>query len=432
MSAQVPLRLPGHPDAERESGVGLYVHIPFCETKCPYCDFNTYSCIESLIPAYVDALCAELTRWGSLVGRLDISTVFFGGGTPSYVPGADIARVVGTYRAAFNVAPTAETTLESNPGDVTAKKLAAWREAGINRLSIGVQSFDDTLLKMLGRRHTASEAEAAFLASRAGGFDNVSLDLMFGLPRQTLTQWQSTLERTIALGPEHISAYGLQLEHGTPLESDVRRGVMPAPDDDLAADMYVLADELLAGAGYSQYEVSNWAKPGRPSRHNLSYWHCAPYLGVGPGAHSSLHGLRFSNMRSPKLYIAAAQNDAPPAGANTGQDAIRLMREHGPVDFVEVTTPNLAIAETLMMGLRLNSGLDFESFRARHGHSVVDLFSPEMSELSKSGLLQIKGSSLSLTPKGRLLGNEVFRKFVEAAERLDLGSFNAAKSRRGS
>ena len=219
-------------DQFKAETISLYIHIPFCETKCPYCDFNTYAGIEPLIPEYVDALIKEARFWGDSLSRHHspaVSTVFFGGGTPSYVPPGDIARILNEVRSVFHLSTTAEITLESNPGDIEAERVEAWLKAGINRLSIGVQSLDDGLLQLLGRRHTAREALDAHRAARNGGLTNINLDLMYGLPHQTLDQWRSTLEEALEDRPEHISMYGLTLEEGTPLEASVRQGKVPRP-----------------------------------------------------------------------------------------------------------------------------------------------------------------------------------------------------------
>ncbi|MSQ08678.1 MAG: radical SAM family heme chaperone HemW [Dehalococcoidia bacterium] len=409
---------PWAPGTER--GIGLYVHIPFCETKCPYCDFNTYSGIEALIPTYMAALRAETARWGDLLGHPRVRTVFFGGGTPSYVPGAEMTAIIAAYQSAFDVMQDAEVTLEANPGDVTVEKLATWLKAGVNRLSMGVQSFDDALLKMLGRRHTAQQAEIAYGMAREAGFTNMSLDLMFGLPEQTLAQWQESVERVVSLGSEHLSLYGLQLEHGTPLEAAVRTGRLPEPDQDLAADMYQFAVERLAAAGYLGYEISNWAKPGLESRHNLMYWRCESYLGLGPGAHSSMFGVRFADIKSPRGYVAAVRGMAgarPESGPPlTGRDIVFEMKAHGPVDFIEETTEPMARAEFLMMGLRLAEGIQESDFRTRFGAGLNESFAGVISGLTDDGLLKSDQQGIRLTPRGRLLGNEAFRRFVEAAE----------------
>jgi oxygen-independent coproporphyrinogen-3 oxidase len=416
--------------------LGLYVHIPFCETKCPYCDFNTYAGIEKLIPVYVDALCEELRRWGEVLIGWEATTIFFGGGTPSYLPASDLHRVMDALTGEFPL-PTgeqaAEITMEANPGDVTLERAENWLSAGFNRISMGVQSFDDGLLKLLGRRHNAAQAVESFQLLRDAGFENRSLDLMFGLPEQSIAQWQDSLDRGMALEPDHVSLYGLQLEVGTPLEADVRMGRTGRPDDDLAADMYLAAEETLGGAGFRHYEISNWALLGRESRHNLVYWRNGPYLGVGPGAHSSLFGYRFANMKSPRWYIRSlglepddesivgnlAITGSPPRQMElpeSGPCELRKMVERGPVDFVEETTPQLDLAETMMMGLRLDSGVSEADFMARFGSSLRDVFTKEIDALRGEGLLEVDETGIRLSATGRLLGNEVFGRFVAAAE----------------
>ena len=280
-----------HMQSPRGSGLALYVHIPFCESKCPYCDFNTYAGIEALMPPYVAALAREVEQWGAWLGRPTLASVFFGGGTPSYLPPNDLRRLMDAVRSAFDLQDDAEATAEANPGDCTPERLLAMRRAGFNRISIGVQSFDDAELAMLGRRHDAERAAQAVRDARKAGFDNLSLDLMFGLPEQSVATWARSVEEAIRLQTDHLSAYALTLESGTPLEADVRFGRTPEPDPDLAADMYLRAQTVLAAAGLQQYEISNWAAPGRESTHNLAYWRGRPYLGVGPGAHSYLYGV---------------------------------------------------------------------------------------------------------------------------------------------
>ena len=297
----------------RDTGISLYVHVPFCQTKCPYCDFNTYQGIEGLRGPFVDALVGEIAAWGRALNGPPVNTVFFGGGTPSYLPDGDLGRIMEAVGEAFDIRPDAEITVEANPGDLTSDKAASLLSQGINRISIGVQSLDNDLLNLLGRRHDADGAMAAYRTVRAAGFDNVNLDLIYGLPRQSLEQWQDTLLRLAELGPSHISLYALTVEEGTPLHRWVERGEVPHPDADLAADMYHYARELLGGRGYHHYEISNWSRPGPESkldlasRHNLAYWRNLPYLGVGPGAHSCLGGYRFWDMDPPRGYVAAAR-----------------------------------------------------------------------------------------------------------------------------
>ena len=392
-----------------DSGIGLYLHVPFCQTKCPYCDFNTYSGIEQQIPGYVRALEAELEGWGSLLERPPVRTIFLGGGTPSYLPAEYIRDIMAIIKRSFKLESSAEITMECNPGDVTSKNAAFWLAAGINRISMGVQSFDDGLLTLLGRRHTALEAKQAFKTLRGAGFENQSLDLIYGLPYQTVEQWSDTLKQTIALNPDHVSLYGLQIEQGTPLAVDVEAGKYPVPDDDLAADMYEEAQRQLAVNGFQQYEISNWGKEGFESRHNLIYWMNEPYLGVGPGAHSWLVGQRFANLKSPRRYVTVVGNDYKLQGA----DPVATMHTPaGPVDQVDITTPAVDIAETMMMGMRLNKGVSYKRFEERFGIGMDIVFPKEISRLLGLELIEVTDDAVRLTERGRLLGNEVFAEFI--------------------
>lgn len=388
--------------------ISLYVHIPFCETKCPYCDFNTYAAIEPLMPAYIAALHAEIALWGKLLGSPQVHTVFFGGGTPSYLPAQDIRRTMGTIRSAFSLTPDAEITLEANPGDFSGDKLAAYLDCGINRLSIGVQSFDDDLLKTLGRRHNSADAAQAYRQAAEAGFDNISIDLMYGLPYQGVKQWQDTLAHARELAPPHISMYCLTLEGGTPMERWVEQGSMPEPDADLAADMYLMAQDAMRDAGYRHYEISNWALNGRRSVHNLTYWRNEPYLGVGPGAHSYIGGYRFSAIRPPREYIRRMQSapvrdcDAP-IGTRIGGIPV--------VEDIEQIEAPLEMAETMMMGLRLDEGIAIAEFGERFGAPPSDFYADTLDELERLGLLHTRDGAIRLTHRGRMLGNEVFSRF---------------------
>ena len=427
--------------------IALYLHVPFCETKCPYCDFNTYAAIESLMPGYVSALANEIEQWGSWLGHPQLSSLFFGGGTPSYLPTRDIKRLMRAVRSSFDLPDDAEATLEANPGDCTRERLQAVRSAGINRLSIGVQSFDDNELRLLGRRHSAEQASAAISAARTAGFDNLSIDLMFGLPYQFASTWEHTVHEAVAHAPEHVSAYALTLEGGTPMEADVTQGHLPEPDADLAAEMYLLAQRTLTAAGYEQYEISNWSKPGQASRHNLTYWLNRPYLGVGPGAHGFVkpnrssgesrelqlgggsrtsntparspqlknadlppHGVRFATVRAPRAYIERAT-----AWRAEGPLTAATLREAGAVDSVEEIDEPTAAAETMMMGLRLNDGVSDAAFRERFGRGITERFPTAVDECVELGLVEWSEDRLRLTEEARLLGNEAFRRFVAAA-----------------
>ena len=395
--------------------LALYVHIPFCESKCPYCDFNAYAGAESLMTAYSDALAIEIERWGAWLGAPPLASVFFGGGTPSYLPTRDLDRLTQAVRRAFRLPDDAESTIEANPGDCSLERLTAMRRAGFNRVSIGAQSFDDAELRILGRRHDARRAAQAVGDARSAGFARVSLDLMFGLPDQRASDWERTLERAVALQPDHVSAYALTLEPGTPMESAVRLGQTPAPDPDLAAEMYLLAQRTLGGAGFVQYEISNWARPGRESAHNLAYWRCLPYLGVGPGAHSYLYGgdalgpfgVRLANAKPPRAYIERVNAWTP-----RGAVAPASLASAGAVDSCLPVARRDAMAETMMMGLRLNAGVPDSAFRARFGESIAEAFPGPVAECADLGLLEWADGSLRLTERGRLLGNEAFARFV--------------------
>lgn len=390
--------------------MALYVHIPFCETKCPYCDFNTYAKIEPLIPGYLSALVAEIEMWGSMLGKPSVCTVFFGGGTPSYIPADDIARLTAAIRRSFDIDDGAEITLEANPGDCNAAKLASYQDIGINRVSIGMQSFDDDLLRLLGRRHSAAEAVSAYRTAQDAGFDNMSIDVMYGLPYQTLDSWMRTLGQAANLRPQHISLYALTLEGGTPMERSVTAGRLPTPDPDLAADMYELAEDELGAAGYRHYEISNWAMEGRQSLHNLAYWRNEPYLGVGPGAHSSLGGHRFSNLNPPREYIRRLEDHgAPPIATGGRDDDIAAAIKSSPVvDFVEVIDRRTEMAETMMLGLRLDVGISIREFESRFGESPSTLYEGELEEVALAGLVEMIDGRIRLTAKGRFLSNEVF------------------------
>lgn len=377
--------------------LSLYLHVPFCDVKCGYCDFNSYAGLESLVPAYTEALLEEIRRWSPHVRGYAVHTVFFGGGTPSLLPLHELERILAALRDAFALIPDPEVSLEANPGTVDEPYLRGLRALGVNRLSLGVQSFHDDELAALDRIHTAAEAEAAFRAARAAGFDNVNLDLIFGLPGQTLERWAANVRRALALRPEHLSLYALTVEEGTPLAAQVRRGAVPAPDPDLQADMYELADGLLTEHGYVQYEISNWSLPGRRCRHNLTYWENRPYLGLGPGAHSCFGGRRFAVVRSPRAYIRALA-----AGGNGMPQ----------VEWEEPLDPATEMAETMLLGLRLADGVSLTAFRDRFGVALLDVYADAVRELTDLGVLALAGGRLRLTASGRLLANEAFLRFL--------------------
>ena len=393
-------------------GLGLYIHTPFCQTKCPYCDFNTYQGIEAQMGGYREAVIGELRLWGRALGRPAARTVFFGGGTPSYLPEGDIAAIFEAAADAFAIDAGAEVTIEANPGDLNAAACRGLLRQGVNRLSIGVQSLDNGLLRLLGRRHSAAEAVEAFRAARDAGFGNVNLDLMYGLPHQTLAQWEDTITGLAALAPEHISLYALTLEDGTPMRRWAEQGKIPEPDPDLAADMYDLARRVLSGAGYRHYEISNWARPGYESRHNLIYWRNEPYLGAGPGAHSRLGQYRFWTALSPRDYARrAAEWRQADAGRWRGFGEAEL-RQARTVDGWEYINADTAAAETMFLGLRLLDGLHLPGASAAVGQDLVARYRGEIEELVDLGLLQRDGDTIRLPESACLIANQVFTRFL--------------------
>lgn len=394
------------------NGIALYIHIPFCETKCPYCDFNTYAGINHLIPSYMDALCTELRVWASALNHPRVNTVFLGGGTPSMLSPTQMDSLLSLIRTEFAVQPDAEVSAEVNPDDVTLEKMTGFREAGFNRISMGAQSFFDPELQLLGRRHDVTQSLKAFESIQRAGITNISMDLMYGLPHQSIESLKRNIEGVITTSPQHISAYALTLEPETPMAQRVAKGNLPEQDPDLAADMYEWTSKALAKAGYQNYEISNWALPGRESRHNITYWHNLPYLGVGPGAHSFLGGYRFANGKSPVTYMAKVNAwGTPPADLET------LLRENpGYVEDIEPMDAQTEMADSLIMGLRLAKGIRNSDFRARFGLNLHEAYGEAIKETISLGLLKSNGmwpeATIQLTERGKLLANEAFVRFL--------------------
>ncbi len=396
----------------------LYFHIPFCRHRCAYCDFNTYAGKDALIPAYTDALRREIKLVGEGAGKkVHARTVFFGGGTPTLLSVPQLASILQDVREAFDLHPRAEISLEANPGTISPKYLQDLRKIGFNRLSLGVQSAHPDELRMLERIHSYGDVVAAASAARKAGFANLSFDLIFGLPEQSLARWQESVKLTMGLRPEHLSLYALTIEEGTPFGHWADKGILPLPDPDLAAEMYEWAGEYLAGQGYGQYEISNWAKEGFECAHNLQYWRNLPYLGFGAGAHGYAAGIRYANAARIKDYVARLLSETrtkfPLSPAAVSEEAI---------------TSEVAMQEHLMMGLRLTrEGVAYEAFQARYGQALDDVFAKEIAELTRYGLLEVVNlktsevsqsasevltKALRLTPQARLLGNQVFLRFV--------------------
>lgn len=386
-------------------GLAIYLHIPFCQSKCTYCAFNTYTRLETLIPAFVQALVTEIMLVGQGNPYAAVDTVFLGGGTPSLLTPKQMGQILDAICQNFPVSEDVEISFEANPNDISYAYMRAVRDLGVNRVSIGMQSANDNELKLFARRHNNDDVAQAVLAARRAGFDNLNLDLIYGLPHQKLDDWAWTVEQMLVLQPEHVSMYALGVETGTPMHDWVRTGQLPAPDDDLAADMYDLASERLAQDGLMQYEISNWSRPGFECRHNLQYWRNLPYVGLGPGAHGYAGGVRYVTLLAPQRYIKVMM-DASVAVAfphtPATEEAVVVDREN-------------EIAETLIMGLRLvREGIRRQTFRDRFGCDVLDIHGDAIRRHERNGLLAVDEQAVCLTDKGRLLSNVVFRDLVTA------------------
>ncbi|HEX9036112.1 MAG TPA: radical SAM family heme chaperone HemW [Ktedonobacterales bacterium] len=393
--------------------VSLYLHIPFCHAKCHYCDFNSYAGMLGLREEYVAALRDEILLAGRRARRGNgeprrCRTVFFGGGTPSLLTPAQIGDLLAATRAAFALDPDAEVTMEANPGALEYSQLDAVHAAGVTRLSMGAQSFDPALLRWMGRIHSPAEITTAFRAARSAGFTNVSLDFIFALPGQTQVVWLETLERAMDLGPDHLSLYNLIVEEGTPLFMWVERGTVREVDEDAAADMYEAAQERLAQAGYLQYEISNWARPGHACAHNLTYWRNLPWIGLGAGGASFYAGQRFTETRPIREYIAGVR--ATLAAARTNGDAESLPA--AAIASREEISRTMEMGETAMLGLRLTEGISLEAFAVRYSVGFWETFGARLAEFRALGLIEEAEGRARLTPRGRMVGNEIFARVL--------------------
>jgi oxygen-independent coproporphyrinogen-3 oxidase len=375
--------------------LSLYIHIPFCQRKCHYCSFVSYAGRENDMANYIHALNRELKL--RLPGY-KIRTLYFGGGTPSLLTIEQIESVLATVKSVSDIAKIEELSLEANPGTVDIDYLRALRKTGINRLSLGIQSFDDGELSLLGRIHNTEQARQSIGYAREAGFDNLNLDIICGIPGQSRESFEHTLREAINIKPEHLSLYPLTLEENTPMWHSIRKGKIPPPDADLAADQYELAEKMLDNAGFVHYEISNWAKSGFACRHNLVYWLCRPYIGAGVAAHSYIDGYRLANTPDLDKYLAAfaPEND-------------------NPLNAVEMKEPislDLVLSESIIMGLRLCNGISINALNSRFGINFTDCYHKPLEEMTELGLLEMEDDNLRLTARGRLLGNEVFQRFL--------------------
>jgi oxygen-independent coproporphyrinogen-3 oxidase len=389
---------------------GVYLHIPFCKSRCSYCDFATDVWRSSdAVDRYVDALCREIKCTSPRVSKGDTfnvpdialgharasaketDTIYLGGGTPSLLEAAQVETILTSVFSVFSVAKFSEITIEMNPATVTPEKLAAFRELGINRASFGVQTFNDRDLKLLARGHDANDARQTYRMLRDAEFTNISFDLIAGLPGQTMQDWQHNLNEAIEMSPEHISLYLLEIHESTPLAEQVRSGRRTPIDDELAAEMYEVMLDRLAAAGYEQYEISNFAKPGFESRHNTKYWRLEPVFGFGVSAHSFDGRDRYANERDTAKYVEMIEQDGT---AETYREA-----------------PDIA-SETVFLGLRLQNGINLSVYKTQFGSDLVERYRTELADLRSGGLVDLETGCLRLTDKGKLYSNEVFSVFV--------------------
>ena len=376
---------------------GLYLHIPFCAKRCHYCDFNTYEGQEGLADDYVRALVLDLQQAAAAGAKSvdgGLKSIFFGGGTPSLLKAGQVADILRAVRKQLGLAPGAEVTLEANPGTVDLAKFEALRAAGINRLSFGFQAKQEKHLQALGRIHDAQQSVEAWALARQAGFDNMSLDLMFGLSDQTLEEWQESLAWALALKPDHVSFYGLTIEPGTRFHQWHEQGRLPVPGEELQATMYETGIAAMQAAGLQQYEISNFARSGRASVHNQFYWDNRDTLGLGAGAWTYVDGLRYSRSKMPSAYIAEAR-----AGA-VGRSKAEALQGRD------------ARAEAAFLQLRLNRGVDLGQWRQRYGVDLVEEFGPSLKKSLMAGCLEQADGHLRLTASGRLLANEVFTELL--------------------
>ena len=368
--------------------LGLYIHVPFCKSKCGYCDFNSYAGKEQRAEAYFSALKKEIKAASE--DDVAVDTIYFGGGTPTFVSPRYIAETIETAKEYFEQSSNVEITVECNPGTIDFKGLKELRSAGVNRLSIGLQSADNGCLGALGRIHSFEDFLQCFDAARRAGFENISLDLMYGLPEQTMKEWMHTLSCAVEVGAEHISCYSLKIEEGTPFA----KKELQLPDDDAVADMYDACVEFLRREGYARYEISNFSKPGFESRHNLKYWECKDFLGFGAGAFSSVKGVRFSNVAEIEEYINCVERYGK---ARASEQALS--------DFDKMS-------EFVFLGLRLRDGISEEEFQKRFNLNIDEIFGKQIEKYTKMGFLVRRKGKICFSEKGFFVSNTILADFV--------------------
>lgn len=374
------------------SEAGVYLHIPFCKSRCSYCDFATdVFRSNEIVERYVNALIKEIEKPKTKAQKLKTNSIYFGGGTPSLLSPAQLEKILDAVYKKFSVAENAEITMEMNPATMTIETVRAYRNLGVNRASFGAQTFDDTELKRLGRRHTASDVRETIELLRDAGFTNVSFDLIAGLPRQTLSDWERNLTEALKLKPEHLSLYLLEIHEGTPLAEQIRSKRQPEPDEDLSAEMYELMLEKTAAENYFQYEISNFSLKNFESRHNSKYWTLDAVYGFGVSAHSFDGTHRYANERDTAKYVEMIENAA---------SSVTYREE---ID---------AASEFIFLGLRLARGIDTEKYKKRFGIDILEKYAADLQRLAEAELIEISRNHLKLTRKGMLYSNEVFSVFV--------------------
>lgn len=376
--------------------LGLYLHFPFCISKCPYCDFNSYQLKEdNQISSYISALYQEITTYSKKLKKSNIKTIYLGGGTPTILSGVQIYNILEFCKSKFTIDKDAEITIEANPGTLDGEKIKLLIESGINRLSLGAQSFNNLFLKKLGRIHNTQDIIDSYYLARKEGFNNINIDIMFALPDQTTEDLQITLKKAVSLKPDHLSLYNLTIKPGTEYYKKYKKGKLKLPNEDEEFDMYNWAIKFLEESGFEHYEISNFARPYKRSMHNLIYWQNKPYLGIGAGAYSFIKGYRYMNYESPARYTK------------------EMMSGKLPVDNGEKLSLRKRMIETIILGLRTKDGVGYQKFKIRFKVDINNVFHKQISKLINLRLLQKDDFKIKLTKRGIFLANTVFREFVD-------------------
>jgi len=376
--------------------LGLYLHFPYCISKCPYCDFNSYQLEEdNQISSYLSALYQEITAYSQKLKKSNIKTIYLGGGTPTILSGVKIYNILEFCKDKFTIDKNTEITIEANPGTLDGEKINLLIESGVNRLSVGAQSFNNLVLKKLGRIHNTQEIIDSYYLAREAGFNNISIDIMFALPDQITEDLQDTLKKALSLKPDHLSLYNLTIKPGTEYYKEYKSGKLKLPDEDEEFDMYNWAINFLEESGFEHYEIANFARPHKRSMHNLIYWQNKSYLGIGAGAYSFIRGYRYMNYENPARYIK------------------EIMSGKLPIDNGEKLSLRKRMIETIILGLRTKDGVIYKKFQKRFGINLNDIFSKQINKLVNLRLLQKDNYKIKLTNKGIFLANTVFREFVD-------------------